>query len=225
MVKIIDSYIKGLKDGLNVIILHFMLVSVLLPLYILLSAFHSLILACLFLVLISLMLTIHFFRDPVRETKYQNNLLYSPADGIISSIDTVQEKTYLKKRSYRIKIFMNLFNVHRNLIPFTGIIDHVQYSKGRFRSAFKEVEQSNEQFIIRMKSIFGKMIIKQIAGLIARRLICNIKKGDRVKTGQGFGMIKCGSAVIIYLPSSIKLSVKKGDKVKAGITELASFNK
>ncbi|MDD5067243.1 MAG: phosphatidylserine decarboxylase, partial [bacterium] len=173
------------------------------------------------LLVIALLLTINFFRDPERKRTYRPDTVYAPADGVITSIGKADEKEFLKKKCWRIKIFMNVFNVHRNRIPLSGEVDLIQYRKGKLQAAFKEVEASNEQFIIAVRTKYGKMVFKQVAGLIARRIVCNLKKGDRVRSGAVFGMIKFGSAVIIYLPFSFKITARVSDNVKAGLSELA----
>lgn len=225
MKKLYQTYIKDLKDGLNVIILHFMAFAVLCPSYIYFENHRILFLIFIILVFLSLFLSINFFRNPPRTISYIKNALYAPADGLISSVDIVHENEYLKKRAYRIKIFMNIFNVHRNRAPFSGEVQLVKYKSGKMQAAFKEVEASNEQFIISLKTQYGNILFKQIAGLIARRIICNLKKGDKIKTGDIFGMIKFGSAVIIYLPLTVNINVKQGDKVKAGLNILGYFKK
>ncbi len=225
MKKVFQTYINSLKDGLNVIIIHFMVLSMLLPCFILFENYKTILLVLSGILFISLLLTINFFRNPQRNIKYKKNVVYAPADGVISSIDIVDENKYINKKAYRIKIFMNIFNVHRNRIPYTGDIKLVKYIKGKLQAAFKEIEDSNEQFIISLKTQHGIILLKQIAGLIARRIICNIKMGDKLQTGNLFGMIKFGSAVITYLPACTTITVKKGDKVKAGLSELGYFKK
>ena len=188
------------------------------------GAFLSILIPALILILfLTLLLTIIFFRNPSREIAYKKNVIYAPADGVVSSVEVIREKEYLKKKSRRIKIFMNIFNVHRNRAPFSGDIDLVMYKKGSLKAAFREIEDSNEQFIISLKTPFGSILLKQVAGLIARRIICSLKKGDKIKTGSIFGMIKFGSSVIIYLPLDVNINIKKGDKVKAGLTEIGNF--
>jgi len=217
------TYIKTLKDGLNIVVFHVIALVTLLIIYFSLNKYKVIIFGLIILFLLSFILTVNFFRNPSRSIRYKKNVVYAPADGTITSINMVHEKEYLKKKAYRIKIFMNLFNVHRNRIPIEGVIQLVKYVKGKMQAAFKEIEESNEQFVISLKTKHGLIVIKQIAGLIARRIICNVHMGDKAKTGELFGMIKFGSAVITYLPLSTKIIVKKGDKVKAGLTEIGYF--
>lgn len=150
--------------------------------------------------------------------------MLSPADGKILSINREKEPQYLKSDTYRIVIFMNIFNVHRNRIPIDGRVEYLEYRPGKFIAAFrKEVEDANEQMIIGIRDRTTKLLFKQIAGLIARRVVCSLKKGDRVKAGEIFGMIRFGSSVIVYIPVKFKLKIGDGDKVYAGTTLLASL--
>lgn len=217
------TYIYSLKDGTNIIILHLMALAFLIPALFFFQGIKNFIMILIVLVGLSFILTVNFFRNPARKIDYKENTFYAPADGVVSSVEKVKENKYLNKEAYRIKIFMNIFNVHRNRAPISGDIDLVKYKKGKWQAAFKEVEESNEQFIISLKTKHGKVILKQIAGLIARRIICNVKSGDKIDTGKIFGMIKFGSSVITYLPINTNISVKRGDKVKAGMSELGYF--
>ncbi len=223
MKKLYQTYIKSLKDGLNIIIYHFITFLVLISFYFLFKDHQPLFLILLFICSIFLILTINFFRNPSRDIKYKKNKIYAPADGTVSSVNIVKENKYLNKKTCRIKIFMDIFNVHRNRAPLGGDVTLVKYEKGKLKAAFKEVEDSNEQFIISLKTRSGTILLKLIAGLIARRIICSLNKGDKIKTGALFGMIKFGSAVIIYLPLSVNITIKKGDKIKAGLTEIGQF--
>lgn len=226
MKKVYKTYIASLKDGLNVFIIQLILLTIFIIICFAVPALSGIAGILAGMTIIILLLTINFFRDPERKIKYKNNMIYAAADGQISSIDIVQEKEYLKTKCYRIKVFMNVFNVHRNRIPMAGTIDLVKYKKGQLRSAFKEVEDSNEQFIVSVKTRSGKIVFKQIAGLIARRIVCDLKKGDKVQTGYTFGMIKFGSAVITYIPvKKAKILIEKGQNVKAGITEMIQIGK
>lgn len=225
MIKLVQSYINGFKDGLNIIIILLMIGIIILQ-FALLYNFPSIIIIITIMILsLFILFTLHFFRKPIRHASYNNKAIYAPADGKITSINIVKENTYHHAKTYRIKIFMNIFNVHRNLIPLAGTAENITYKKGRFKNAFLEVEDSNEQCIISLKTKMGKILIKQIAGLIARRIVCIIRKKDQVQTGQEFGLIKFGSAVILYVPSGLKLLIKPGDKVKAGLTMIAQAKK
>ncbi len=224
MGKVIRRYISGLKEARKVFIYIFIAVIIINSL-LFFDINRILIFVFDLFLLLKIFFTINFFRKPFLREKYKKGVVYSPAEGRILSIKEVRENTYLKKKAYRIFIFMNVFNVHRNNIPVNGIIEGVEYKKGSFKAAFKEGEESNERSIIKIKAGNDKFLIKQIAGLIARRIVTNIKKGDKVKAGDEFGYITFGSAVIIYIPLNYKLLVKERERVFSGYTELAKLKK
>lgn len=155
-----------------------------------------------------------FFRDPDRVRRSIPGAIFSPADGRILSIE-----------GSTISIFMSLFDVHVNRIPIDGIVDSVDYKKGKFRAAYLScAEKENEQNTVTLKSEMGEVSVTQIAGIIARRIVCNVQRGEEVFSGQRFGMIIFGSRVRIVLPSNVKISVRIGEKVKAGTKVLAHGN-
>jgi phosphatidylserine decarboxylase len=165
-----------------------------------------------------------FFRDPERQTPQGENLIISPADGTVINIDEVEENEYFRERVQRVSIFMSVFNVHVNRIPCDGEIEYLDYAKGRFKAAFADdAPEVNERTVIGINSKQGKLMFKQIAGLIARRIIYHVKKGDYVKKGKRFGLIKYGSRVDLYFPLSAKISVKLKDKVRSGTTVIGEF--
>jgi phosphatidylserine decarboxylase len=161
-----------------------------------------------------------FFRNPQRKTPDDANAVISPADGQVIKIEDVPENDFLSGPSKKISIFMNVFNVHVNRIPYSGTVDRVHYNKGNFFSANLDKASSlNERNSIRIKTENGKEILTvQIAGLIARRIECWIKEGMHVKKGDRFGLIRFGSRLEVFLPSDSVTAVKVGDKVKAGET-------
>lgn len=165
---------------------------------------------------------IWFFRNPEREIPAGEGVVVAPADGKIIEIKEVDEERILKNQSLKISIFMNVFNVHVNRIPYSGKIVDILYNKGKFVSANKEkASLENEQNAVLLETPEGKKILfVQIAGLIARRIACWVKKGDMVERGQRFGLIRFGSRVDIYLPLGVKLQVSLGDRTKAGTTIL-----
>jgi phosphatidylserine decarboxylase len=165
-----------------------------------------------------------FFRDPDRKTPAGDNLIIAPADGTIIKIDEVEENEYFNEKVKRVSIFMSVFNVHVNRIPLAGEIEYLDYAKGRFKAAFaQDAPEVNERTVIGIRSEKGKLMFKQIAGLIARRIVYRIKTGDMVKSGERFGLIKYGSRVDLYFPLSVKLNVKLKDKVKSGSTIIGEF--
>jgi len=166
-----------------------------------------------------------FFRDPDRETPQGDNLIIAPADGTIIKVDEVEEKEYFKEKVQRVSIFMSVFNVHVNRFPISGEVDYLDYSKGKFMAAFADhADTENERTIIGIKSAKGKLMFKQIAGLIARRIVYNVQKGDNAVAGKRFGLIRYGSRVDLYFPLSVKVNVKLKEKVKSGTTIIGEYS-
>jgi len=160
---------------------------------------------------------LYFFRDPRRNPPQGENLIVSAADGRITDIREVYEKEYLQSKVILISIFMSIFDVHINRIPMTGRIAYFQYKRGKFRPAFKaEASSENEQTVIGIEGDRCKILLKQIAGVMARRIVCDVREGDQVRVGQKFGMIKLGSRIDMFLPLSVEIKVKPKDRVKAG---------
>ena len=178
---------------------------------------------------------VNFFRDPNRETPVDVINIISPADGRVIDIRRVTEEGYFKRDVNRISIFMSVFNVHVNRAPIEGKIDYLHYSKGDFLAAYREEASSgNEQmsvgFIKRAENGGGehrevKIMIKLIAGYLARRIIVWKSLDEHVKQGERIGMIKFGSRVEVYLPEEWEIAVKKGDRVKAGETIVGKWVK
>lgn len=176
---------------------------------------------CLSLILFLLTLfIIWFFRNPKRITPNGNGLIVAPADGKIIEVMEELEERYLKERALKISIFMSVFNVHINRIPYPGRVVSVSYNPGRFISANRDkASLENEQNAVLVETKDGKRILFiQIAGLIARRIVCRLSIGDNVERGERFGLIRFGSRVDIFLPLDVELKVKKGSKVKGGET-------
>lgn len=162
----------------------------------------------------------YFFRDPDRITPNEPGSVISPADGRVVYIGVVEENPFIEGTCVKIGIFMNIFNVHVNRIPFSGKIKDIRYFPGKFHSADKEeASMSNEHNAVILETEKHQpLCFVQIAGFIARRIICFVKKEDVMTAGQRFGLICFGSRVDVYLPADASLSVVKGDKVKAGST-------
>lgn len=197
---------------------------------VLLSAFFSLLFCFIYLPLILLpvlccLFVLFFFRDPRRNVPEDSDLFVSPADGRVVAVDLAEENTYIQSKSQRVCIFLSLTNVHLNRIPCAGTIEKIVYTPGKFLNALRNRSSvENENNLVGIRSSGGmKVSVKQIAGTIARRIVCELKPGDRKKTGETFGMIKFGSRTEIYLPESetIEILVTPGQKVLAGETIIA----
>jgi len=165
-----------------------------------------------------------FFRDPERDIPAGERLILSPADGKVVAIEQVEENDYLKDKSWKVSIFLSVFNVHVNRMPVTGVLESLSYKKGQFLAAFNHrASELNEQSILGVRSEFGLVLFKQIAGVIARRIVYHCKEGDRVTAGERFGMIRYGSRVDVFFPLSGSVKVAVGDRVKGGISVLGEF--
>ncbi len=176
--------------------------------------------ACFFTILSIFVLW--FFRNPERVAPQDLSAVISPADGKIIVAEEINEDRYLKKKALKISVFMNVFNVHVNRVPYSGKVQDVIYNRGKFISAnMDKASMDNEQNAVILDIGSGKRIMfVQIAGLIARRIVCYLKPGDTVEKGKRMGLIRFGSRVDVYLPAGSTLNVRIGDKVVAGETVL-----
>lgn len=163
-----------------------------------------------------------FFRDPGRVIPSEKGMIVSPADGRVISSDYINESQYYEGQCKKISIFMNVFNVHVNRIPYEGTVTKVSYSPGKFFAAnLDKASKDNEQNAVFLRIEENRKIcVVQIAGLIARRIVCGVKKGDKMERGQRYGMICFGSRLDVYLPVDTNIKVSIGDKVKAGTSVL-----
>jgi len=165
-----------------------------------------------------------FFRDPERSIPEGENLILSPADGTVIKITEVDEPYYFNEKVKMVSIFLSVFNVHVNRIPVNGKVEMVKYHPGKFMVAFDhKASEDNEQSLIGIKHNKGKLLFKQIAGIIARRIIYNISEGDSVNAGDRFGLIRYGSRVDIFFPENVEIKVEIDDKVYGGETIIGEF--
>jgi len=165
-----------------------------------------------------------FFRDPERRIPNEPNVIVSPADGKITEIITENEPIN-GKLCKRVTIFLSVFNVHVNRVPIEGTIEDIRYNPGKFLAAFNpKASMDNEQNLILINNGRTHIFVKQIAGLIARRIVCWPKKGDHYESGQRYGLIRFGSRVDILLPENTKLSITCGDKVSGGKSIIGYLN-
>lgn len=166
-----------------------------------------------------------FFRNPARVIPEGPGLIVAPGDGKVIAIEEEFEPRYLKERSLRVTIFLNVFDVHINRIPCEGVIEDVQYQPGLFLVASKpEATVKNEQNALMISTVNGaKVLCVQVAGLIARRIVCWVSPKDRARLGERFGLIRFGSRMDTFLPIGTKLRVAVGDRVKGGATILGEL--
>jgi phosphatidylserine decarboxylase len=166
---------------------------------------------------------VNFFRDPRRLPPRGSNLVVSPADGKIVTLESnVEEQRFLHRPTTKISIFMSPLNVHVNRAPIEGEVVSVSYNHGKFFAAFAEkASLDNEQNAVLMRGTDGREVLfVQIAGFLARRIVCKVGPGDRLARGERMGMIKLGSRLDVYIPGRVVLNVKNGDMVVAGETVL-----
>ena len=166
-----------------------------------------------------------FFRNPERHPPQGGKLVIAPADGKVIFIGEVYEGRYLKEKMLKVSIFMSVFNVHVNRAPEDGRILAIHYNKGKFISAnLDKASLDNEQNALVMETTSGyKVMFVQIAGLVARRIVCWVKPGDVVKRGERFGLIMFGSRLDVYMPLGTDVKIKMGEKTKAGETILGTL--
>ena len=163
-----------------------------------------------------------FFRDPDRKPPAGEGLILAPADGRIVEIRDIDEFTAGART--RLSIFMSPLDVHVNRSPMTGVVGYQKYIKGEFLVAHdSEAVHRNERALIGLESGGHKLLFAQVAGYIARRIVCPVRVGDTLRAGERFGMIKFGSRVDIYLPKDARILTRVGDVVRAGETVLAEF--
>ena len=167
---------------------------------------------------------LQFFRDPPRVVPQKANAVLSPADGSIVAVERVQDP-YLKRDAIKVSVFMNVFNVHSNRSPVDGQVRDEWYFPGKFfRANLPKASLENERNALWIKTDSGLDITcVQVAGLIAKRILCYVKTGDRLARGQRFGFIRFGSRVDVYLPLNTEIKVNIGDKVYATLTILAEL--
>jgi len=164
-----------------------------------------------------LIFTAYFFRNPRRRIPTDYKAILSPADGVVMSVSSVKEDKFLGATSVRVSIFLSILNVHVNRAPMGGQVKYTEYVPGKFLPAFKShASDINERNYIGIESNGFRILVCQITGFIARRIVCYAKTGDWMGQGQLFGMIKFGSCTEIYLPEGVEVLVEPGDSVKGG---------
>jgi phosphatidylserine decarboxylase len=165
-----------------------------------------------------------FFRDPERPWVRGDRLVVSPADGEVVSLLEVDEPAFLHGRALRISIFMNVFDCHVNRYPADGVVAYRQYNPGKFlHAADEKASADNEQSTVGLDTPRGKLLIRQIAGLIARRIVTDHPEGTTVHQGERLGMIRFGSRVDLFVPVGAEILVRTGDATRVGITVVAKW--
>ena len=176
--------------------------------------------------LVVLVLTVRFFRVPIwRKTTIEENAVLSPADGIVAANEEVLEDEYFHDKRRQLSIFMSIYDVHINFFPFDGTVTYYKYHPGKFLLAFNPKSSTdNEHNTIILKDTKGReILVRQIAGFVARRIVCALEPGDQAIVGEELGMIRFGSRVDVFLPLDAEVKVKIGDKTVGKETVLAKL--
>lgn len=168
---------------------------------------------------------VSFFRDPERRSPPGERTILAPADGKVLLVEETEESLFSGGPALKISIFMSVFNCHVNRFPVSGRIEKIRYRTGNFFAAHQErASKQNEQNALLLITENGEAVgLVQIAGLIARRIVCWVRPGDCVQRGARLGLIRFGSRVDLYLPPTSKITVKRGAKVKAGLSQLGEM--
>ena len=177
-----------------------------------------------FVLLIVAIWVAYFFRDPERTGERGDRVVVAPADGKVVMISEVDEPAFIHGRATRISIFMNVFSVHVNRYPVSGTVKYVHYSAGKFlNAATDKSSMDNEQMSVGVESGPHRVLVRQIAGLIARRIVTYSREGDRAEQGERFGIIRFGSRVDVFVPPASEVRVKLGELTSAGTTVIAEL--
>ena len=179
-----------------------------------------------FVELVLLTLVIRFFRVPIwRKTTMEDDAVLSPADGVVAANEVVMEDEYFHDQRRQVSIFMSVYNVHINFFPFNGEVTYYKYHPGKFLLAFNPKSSAdNEHNTIILKDTKGReVLVRQIAGFVARRIVCELEPGDEAVAGEELGMIRFGSRVDVFLPLDAEIKVKIGDKTVGKETVLAKL--
>ena len=161
----------------------------------------------------------YFFRNPDRPTRIDPSILYSPADGTVMGVEGFYDQEFLNEPAIKVTIFLSVFNVHTNRAPMDGTVTYQRYTCGGYEPAYKNSAPIvNERMAIGLDNGKNRVLVIQIAGILARRIVSWTSLGSTLKQGQCYGMIKFGSCTELVMPRSVEVMVKKGDKVKGGLS-------
>lgn len=168
------------------------------------------------------LLVVFFARNPRRRPEPLEGAYFSPADGKVLTVEQVREPHFILGEAWRVAIFMSFFDVHVNRSPTAGTVEFVKHTPGEYLQAFRpEAAERNESNLIGMQLGAERVLIKQVAGILARRIVCSVRPGQRLRAGERLGMIKLGSRVELFLRPQARPLVQVGDRVRAGVTPLA----
>jgi len=168
---------------------------------------------------------LYFFRNPERVVPEDDLVLVSPADGVVMDVERVYEEKFLHGESIRIRIFLSVFNVHVNRAPLRGEVVYRDYRAGKMLPAFKShASEINEKNYIGIQNEHVRVLVTQVTGFIARRIVCWVETGDELGKGERFGLIKFGSCTELFLPPDVEVTVNAGEKVRGGKSIVGRVN-
>lgn len=166
-----------------------------------------------------------FFRNPYRKIVKDPNKILSPADGVVMDVKEISEEAFINGKAIKVSIFLSIFNVHVNKSPIDGVVKYTNYRPGKYLPAFKShASEINEKNTIGIEGNNIKVLVSQITGFIARRIVCWVKSDDAVIQGENFGLIKFGSCTEIIVPQNVNVLVKPGEKVRGGLSIIGVIN-
>lgn len=221
------------KKGYSVIAKVFIMIAIIIGVSILLldvvlEGVPQAVIACIILIgVLTIVWTVSFFRVPTnRKITNEADAVVSSADGVVVAIEEVEEKEYFHDKRIQISVFMSAYNVHVNWFPMDGVVSYVKYHPGNKMFAINpKSSELNERNSLAVRDLKGREVLfRQVAGVMARRIVCNIKEGDNAEVGKEFGMIKFGSRVDFFLPCNSDVKVEIGDKVRGQVSVLAYLN-
>ena len=161
----------------------------------------------------------YFFRDPERVSPTEPKLVLAAADGKVVGIEQIESEAHGGGAAVQVSTFLSVFDVHVNRVPVAGVVDFVEWRGDRFRAAFVDAASvDNHQSVVGIQTGSALVVVKQIVGIVARRIVCRLQKGDTVEKGDRFGLIRFGSRVDLILPADAELRIAVGDRVRAGVT-------
>ena len=216
------------KEGNKTILISALLILLMLAVdYLFLDKFPAVQITIAFILVVLLFLIIRFFRVPHREVRMDNSVIYAPADGKVVVIEEVMENEYFKDRRKQVSVFMSPLDVHVNYFPIRGLITYFKYHAGKYLVAWHpKSSEENERTTVVIKHPDGyEILMRQIAGAMARRIICYAKEGNNVQQCSELGFIKFGSRVDLFLPLDCEILVELGQHVKAPVTPVAKTGK
>jgi len=213
------------KEGYKIILVTFFILIILSMLAVWFIPYPAIRYILYFGFLLHLLWTMRFFRDPKRNVNQGDNYILSSADGKVVTIEETYEDEYFKEKRLLISVFMSPFNVHINWYPFNGLIKYVKYHSGKYLVAYhpKSSELNERNSIVIEKEPGKDVLIRQVAGIMARKIVCYAKESEVIKQGDEFGIIRFGSRVDFYLPLNADVKVKLDESVRAQETIIAQF--